>query len=297
MSLLHAGVNTVLCIDIIFVYVIGSPNQTLTASGSAENYQILGKNANVSNHVIMLGSSAVLNVSFVLSDSTLMNGARIRVYFFKSYEDLHKCYNSEPDETGKNCPCFFDIPTPDNTPSFSYANGSYGYNVDCENSEEHKPFEGQHYFLTKFLGMNQAPPSIYDHLFVSFTFRYSTAGVFDPLVTNFKGQKCKSLDDTNDKIHEYSCGVDYGSVFFAGHSMCTYLTLATPYTTAEMNSRFRDIFPVTITERHRDDVMLYIAGVVLLAILLILTAYCAPCRLVLKTVRSAYVRRAYEAVN
>lgn len=239
----------------------------------------------------MLGPSAELNVNFVLSNSTLMNGANFKVYFFKSYEDLQKCYHSEPDETSKTCSCYFYIPAT-NEPSFSYSNGSYGHNVDCENN----PFEGQHYFLTKYLGV-PGSPRIYDHLFVNFTFRYSTTGVFDPLATNFTGQKCKSLDDTNDKIHEYICRVNYGSIFLASRSVCTYLTLATPYITAGIDSRFRDIFPVTITERNRDDVMLYIAGVVVLAILLILTAYCAPCRLILKTVHNGYVRRAYHALN
>jgi hypothetical protein len=128
---------------------------------------------------------------------------------------------------------------------------------------------------------------------------YSTTEVFNPLATDFTGQECKSLDDTNEKIYEYSCKVDYGSFFIAGHSVCTYLTLATSYITPEINSRF-NLFPITIRERNRDDVMIFIAGVVLLAILLILVAYCAPChacRLVLKTVRSEYVRRAYQALT
>ena len=208
------------------------------------------------------------------------------------------CKESEAAETRKNCPCYFSIPSGD-TPSFSYTNGSYGDNILCENTEE-KPFEGQYYFLTMFLGVNQAlhgSPSIYDHLFVNFSIRYSTTGVFDPLATGFTGQKCNSLDDTNDKIYEYSCGVDYGSFFIAGRSMCTYLTFATPYITPELDLRFRDLFPVTITERHRDDIIVFITGVVLLAVLLILIAYCAPCRLILKLVRSRCAHRAYHALN
>ena len=127
---------------------------------------------------------------------------------------------------------------------------------------------------------------------------YNTTGVFNPLATDFTGQECKLLDDTNDKIYEYSCGVDYGSFFTAGRSLCTYLTLATPnYLAAEIDSRFRDLFPVTITERNRDGIMLFVAGVVLLAILLVLISYCAPCRLVLKIVRSGYAHRAYQALN
>lgn len=242
----------------------------------------------------MLGPSAELNMSFTLSNSTLMNGANFRVYFFKSYEDLVDCKTSED---GRKCSCFFSLPSGDR-PSFSYANGSYGHSIICENSE--KPFEGQHYFLTKFLGMNQDKfrSTMYDNLFVNFSFRYSTTGVFNPLATDFTGQECKILDDTNDKIYEYSCGVDYGSFFTAGRSMCTYLTLATPnYIAAEIDSRFRDLFPVTIWEQHRVDVMLFVAGVVLLAVLLTLVAYCAPCRLVLKTVRSGCAQRAYQALN
>ena len=210
------------------------------------------------------------------------------------------CTKSEPAETRINCPCYFSIPSGD-VPSFSYTRESYGGSILCENMEE-KPFEGQYYFLTMFLGVDQAlhgPPSIYmyDHLFVNFSISYSTTGVFDPLATGFTGQECKSLDDTNDKIYEYSCGVDYGSFFIAGRSMCTYLTLATPYIAPEMDSRFRELYPVTITERHRDDVVLFITGVVLLAILLILVAHCAPiARLILK-VYKRYVRRDYEAVN
>jgi hypothetical protein len=246
----------------------------------------------------MLGPSAELNISFTLSNSTLMNGANIKVYFFKSYEDMMNCKTSEE---GRKCPCYFSIPSGDR-PSFSYANGSYKH-VDCDDLKE-KPFEGQHYFLTKFLGVNnvnqdESPSTIYDHLFVNFTFMYSTTGVFNPLATDFTGQECKSLDDTNDKTYEYSCGVDYGSFFTAGRSMCTYLTLATSYITPEIDSRF-NLFPITIRERHRDDVMIFIASVVLLAILLILVAYCAPChacRLVLKIVNSRYAHRAYDALT
>ena len=271
-----------------------SPNQTLITSGRAENYPIVGKNAFISHHVIMLGPSAELNMSFALSNSTLMKDTNIRVYFFKSYEDLMDCKTSEG---GRKCPCFFNLPS-DNIPSFNYANGSYGYNVFCEKWAA-EPFEGQHYFLTKFLDMNQdeSRSITYNNLSVSFSFWYSTTGVFNPLATDFTGQECKLLDDTNDKIYEYSCGVDYGSFFTAGRSVCTYLILATPNNAPEIDSRFKDLFPVTITERHRDDIMLFVAGVVLLAILLVLISYCAPCRLVLKIVHSRYAHRAYQALN
>ena len=273
-------------------------NQTLTVNGRAENYQIFGKNTFVSNHTIMLGSSAELNVSFVLSNSTLTNSANFRVYFFKSYEDLVKCYNSEPADTRINCLCFFSISGTGDMPSFSYANGSYGGHWECEDLKE-KPFEGQYYFLTKFLGASRADsPSIYNHLFVDFSFTYSTTGVFNPWNTSFTGQKCKSLDHTNDNIHEYSCGVDYGIFFTAGRSRCTYLTLATSsYIAPQTDSRFRDIIPITITERRRDDVVVFIAIVVLLVILLVLISYCAPCRLVLKTVQSRCAHRAYEVLT
>ena len=241
----------------------------------------------------MLGPSAELNMSFTLSNSTLMKDTNIRVYFFKSYEDLVDCKTSED---GRKCPCSFNLPSDNIVPSFNYANGSYGFNVNCEA----KPFEGQHYFLTKFLGMNhdKSRSITYNNLSVSFSFMYNTTGVFNPLATNFTGQECKLLDDTNDKIYEYSCGVGYGSFFTAGRSLCTYLTLATPNDlAAEIDSRFRDLFPVTITERQRGDVMLFVAVVVLLAILLVLISYCAPCRLVLKIVRSGYAHRAYQALN
>ncbi len=206
--------------------------------------------------------------------------------------------NCKTSEEGRKCSCYFFIPSGDR-PSFSYANGSYGHNVLCDDLKE-KPFEGQHYFLTRFLGVNnvnqdESPSTIYNHLFVNFTFIYSTTGVFNPLATDFTGQECKSLDDTNDKIYEYSCKVDYGSFFTAGRSVCTYLILATSYIAPEIDSRF-NLFPITIRERNRDDVILFIAGVVLLAILFILVAYCAPCRLVLKTARSRCAHRAYQAL-
>ena len=238
----------------------------------------------------MLGPSAELNVTFVLSNSTLTNDTTFKVYFFKSYENLLQCRNSEAAATRTKCPRSFSLPGVSGMSSFSYANGSYGLNVEREDLSE-KPFEGQHYFLTKFLGTSPGSPSRYDNLFVNFTFRYSTTGVLNPLATGFTGQKCKYLDDTNDKIYEYKCGVDYGSFFTAGRSRCTYLTLATPYIAPEIDSRFRDLFPVTITERHRDDVMIFIAGVVLLAILFVLIASSG---LLFKTVRNRRARREYR---
>ena len=229
-----------------------------------------------------------------------VNAIYFKVYFFKSYQDLLTCNNSEDANTAQNCPCYFFVPNP-GMPSFSYANGSYADSVVCQgpaDQTKEKPFTGQHYFLARFLCQNTevcGSPSIYDHLFVNFTFSYSTTGVFNPLATKFDGQKCNSLDDTRDNIHEYRCGVGYGSFFGAGRPLCTYLTLATSFNAPEIDSRFRDIFPVTITERRRDDVIFFIAGVMLFAVLLVFVAYCAPSILI--AVRNRLARRDYQPLN
>ena len=270
-----------------------SSNQTLTASGRGKDYPIHGNSALVSNHVFMMGQSAELNISFLYNNNTLMSSnGYFKFYFFSSYDDLLKCKNSDISSTGTNCPCYFFVNDQSRSPSFSYANGSYSTSIVCEG----KPFEGQHYFLSRFICEDSKCDSLnYTNLLVTFTFLYSTAGVLDPSRLPFRGQKCNH----NNK-YEYECGISYGSFFEAGRSLCTYLTFNTSSNAPELDSRFRDIIPVSITERRRNDVIIFIVSVMLLAIVLILLAYCVPCKLVKITkvgLRSAVAHRLYEALN